>query len=385
MGVGVYHNTFNGSGGTFMLSGTLVRREDYDAYIEDLHRNDPEEEPLSYEAWCIQEGEDERENIDSVLRDVGSELGMDTRAARDRATFDTDFLLRFSSDPIEAGIRSWQHDYVVGVGAAAPKYSDAAPQNIVATPNAYAAYMLCADNYGVIASDYADRACAFSDDVMTYTRFRLMQSGFECRFRTSPYTTRAFAPPDDYEAELRVLRERIAQHIAWFNRGAAQALKDLGATPEGRVALIKEIMRIRKGDPNYGRHAGDLQLRVPLYDPNGRELLLFDPDEVQSNPRDAKPKEWLEASRLFPEYELPAAVDTLWPVPPNSDLWPLPANALTASWLAERQARDGGEEPDGDWNHTLMTVTWHDWREATGQELDLSITEESDEPENPRP
>lgn len=380
MGVGVYHNDFNGSGSTFLVSGTLATQEEYEAYVEDLRSNDPDEEPMSYEAWCTQEAENEWENLNSILLEVGRELGMDLCTDREDATFGDDFLLRFSEGPVEAGIRSWQHDHVIGAGAAAPKYADITAQDIVGNPEAYAADTLRVDTYGMIASAFAERACAFSEDVLTYIRLRLMQSGFDCRFRTSGYTSKAYTRPDDFEAELQPLRERVSQHIDWFGRGAEESLKALGSTPEGRVTLIQEIMRIRKDDPDYGRRPGDLQLRVPLYDPDDRHLLFYDPDELQDNAQDAEPLSWLETTQL------PASAEALWPAPPVSDLWPLPANALTASWLTERQARNGREEPDGDWKHTLMTVTWEDWKSATGQALDLTLTEEDrDEHDSPRP
>lgn len=381
MGRGVYSSDFQGTGGTFLVSGTLCTQEDYEAYLQDARQSseaivssleetgDPNDQPMSYDNWSQQEVDDQYENLTSTIQAVadafpGAITATTGSLRENRAGFDREFIMLLNAGPVQVGLRGWEHDYVVGAGADHSREYDS-PQDMVANPAVYAKDQL--DN-GYVASDYAERATALAEDLLTYVRIELQDNGFECRFPTSGWTTSSYSKADHPSAEKVELAKRINENLAYFN--SKHPLDDLIATSEGRIALTKQVLQILNDDDNYGA----VQVRVPLYFPEAENVAFFDAFEVTRDPN---------AMCLF-NAEIPAEVlatfmteATEWD---EYTLIHIPRNEHTEAWFAEQQALITKARP----SDSIVIVSAEEFQTATDVPVPQSL-EEVENVDKPRP
>lgn len=372
MGRGVYSSTFQDTGGTFLVSGTLCTQEDYEAYVADHKASaDPDDEPMSYDTWAQQEVDDQYENLASTIQDVANAFpGAVTATAGDlrgkRAGFDREFTMLLDAGPIQVGFMGWEHDIVVGAGADHSREYDS-PQDKIANPDAYAKDQLEA---GYVASDYAERAKALSDDLLTYTRLELQDNGFECRFRTSGWTTSAYSKADNPSAEKAELAGRIIANLAYFN--SQHPLDDLIATREGRVAFTKQVLDILNDDDNYGA----VQVRVPLYYPDQENVAYFDGFEISR---------YSDAQCMYNAEISPELLATFEPQEGEVDqytLYHIPRNEQTEAWFAEQQAHITKARP----SDNIVIVSAEEFFAATGVAIPNRLDEEElEDDQRPRP
>lgn len=383
MGRGVYSSDFQGTGGTFLVSGTLCTQEDYEAYLNDARQTveaivsalegtgDPDDLPMDYDNWSQQEVDDQYENLTSTIQAVADAFpGAMTAATgslrENRAGFDRDFIMLLNAGPVQVGLRGWEHDYVVGAGADHSREYDS-PQDMVANPTVYAKEQL--DN-GYVASDYAERATALAEDLLTYVRIELQDNGFECRFATSGWTTSAYSKADNPSSEKAELADRINANLAYFN--SPHPLDDLIATREGRVAFTKQVLDILNDDDNYGA----VQVRVPLYYPDQENVAYFDGFEISR---------YSDAQCMYNAEISPELLATFEPQEGEVDqytLYHIPRNEQTEAWFAEQQAHITKARP----SDNIVIVSADEFFAATGVAIPNRLEdEELDDAQRPRP
>ncbi|MTH95494.1 hypothetical protein [Roseibium sp. RKSG952] len=293
MGVGVYTNDFNGSGGTFMVSAALPSDDDYRSYVIDLGRDyadsfdawkesvaetpDPsesdyedylfelgEDDALSIEAWRQDQVDTEVENMEYLIAEACKKLSMSVNAGGrcSRADFDDEFVLVGDGRHVQVGWRNWEHDYVIGIGGTSKtKYWGG-------EPDAYAGEIM--EETGLAPSAYCNTYADLASKVSDYVRLSLMVDGFECRFRTSGYTTDLYeAPAEGFEAALSALETQIASLNDCLSTDFEDGLTE--ATDIERVEIAKEILSCD--------HNTVLRAAVPVYDPVQGKLNLYAPTE----------------------------------------------------------------------------------------------------------
>lgn len=383
MGRGVYSSDFQGTGGTFLVSGTLCTQEDYEAYLADARQTpeaivasveetgDPDDSPMSYDTWAQQEVDDQYENLASTIQDVASAfpgaISATTGGLREnRAGFDREFVMLLDAGPVQVGLRGWEHDYVVGAGADHSREYDS-PQDMIANPDAYAKDQL--DN-GYISSDYANRATALSEDLLAYVRLELQDNGFECRFPTSGWTTSVYSKSEHPSTDKAELARRINENLAYFN--SKHPLDDLIQSREGRVALTKQVLEILNDDDNYGA----VQVRVPLYYPDQENVAYFDGFEISR---------YSDAQCMYNAEISPELLATFEPQEGEVDqytLYHIPRNEQTEAWFAEQQAHITKARP----SDNIVIVSADEFFAATGVAIPNRLDEEElEDDQRPRP
>lgn len=237
MGVGVFSSTFEGRGSTVLVSGTLCTREDYDAYRENFQGEDGDEsEPMPYEHWARQECDDDLANLAGALQSLAESLG-GTKAflgrRAERADFDHDFARLGSDSHWEIGVRGWEHDHVVGVAVGGVLGA------AMANPEGEAGIQAVLE-FRATPAELSQRGDTLQDALAECVRFELMANGFDCRFKTSGYTSSAYTVPEDLPAAQAAAKAAVVAAVA-----AVQAMADrdlLGLDTPLRRELLKEAV-----------------------------------------------------------------------------------------------------------------------------------------------
>jgi len=372
MGVGVYESDFNGTGGTFLIDGPLGDKDDYDRYVRDRIADEkgcrpedvrleedghdgPVDDPgdhgvASYEDWSQEQYDDFNLELVEAVERAGRELGFGVNQRRgfraERAGFDSEFVGVASCGAVEVGWRSWQHDFVVGVGPVRQW------REWMASPDSYAEDVVEATGRSPakVAAAYADLAAK----VQEYVRLRLMADGFECRYRTSGYTTGRYEHPEGFDAEARAeaLKGEVAALAAYLEASPEQALAQ--ADREERVALARTL-RERNDGCHFGRDHNEIGTEIPVYAPGRDAILLFNP--YVANPRASLPV----PDALRPFLRGLDAADGLAAVPRTEE---------TEAWFAEQAARPGFRgEP-------RLLVSADEYAEAVGEECVVTVDAE---------
>lgn len=205
MGVGVYDSDFNGTGETFIVSPDFYNtQEDYEAYCNDFSE-DEGDEPLDFQDWATQNDEDFYENlkysIKSALDGIGSGFHMSEPRSRSRFGADSDFALAFQGRELDIGIRGWETDYVVGV---APTR-----EHVRSQMEAGEQYDGECENEFDCSLESLREQYTSAVDALTNTLIQtLLRDGYDCRFKTSGYTTSSYQKDEafDFEASARAVR-----------------------------------------------------------------------------------------------------------------------------------------------------------------------------------
>lgn len=217
MGVGVYYSTFQDRGGIFLIRGPLGKDEDYEVYRKECAADG--DDPMDRDDWAQQEYDDENEFLlDSVTTaGVGIEfLASPRRQFRsENADYDREFSKIVEDNFVAISWRPWQHDFVIGVG-----------------PTNRAAEILDMDDSDA-SEDIKNALAAFKTDYealveasLEAIRIDAMQNGFECRYRTSGYTTSAYSPVENVKERYTELGATIASLRDKLSTNLEKALGD---------------------------------------------------------------------------------------------------------------------------------------------------------------
>lgn len=205
MGVGVYDSDFNGTGETFIVSPDFYNtQEDYEAYCNDFSE-DEGDEPLNFEDWAQQNHDDFYENLRYSIKSALEHMGSAFHLAnpRDLESFGADrqFTLLFRGLELDVGIRGWETDYVIGV-APTRGYVRA----MISDGEDFAGE--CEREFECslesLRNGYASAVAALTNTLIQ----TLLRDGYDCRFKTSGYTTSSYQKDEvfDFEASARAVR-----------------------------------------------------------------------------------------------------------------------------------------------------------------------------------
>lgn len=178
MGVGVYTSDFGSAGTTFIVTGPLATDEEYASYVAAT------EDPLGQSDWATQEYDDFTDNMAEVISEALKQVGFfpaNHRRGYTRASFDDNFVSCSSNGLAEIGWRSWESDYVIAVAG------DGRWQSAMADPGGYVEEF--AAEQGLDPEKAKPVYLELVEALKEYVRLALQDNSFECRYRTSPYTT----------------------------------------------------------------------------------------------------------------------------------------------------------------------------------------------------
>lgn len=330
MGVGVYTSDFDGTGGCILVDGPLPSEADHAAYVKEMENDG--DEALDFDAWAQDEVDGSYDYLKESLVSAARKLGFDLAGRDDRAEFDREFVAIADGGPLEIGLRSWEHDYVVGVAAVPRRMPEMDGLDFV---------------YEKGRTEEAWRAIydKASEDLRTYLRISLQQDGHDVKVRTSGYTTSAAEKSADPEGDLERLRVSIVEAVKALELDPELALKD--ADRAGRVAIVSAC-EDAYGD-GFPGVKGEISPVVPVYDPEHDSITLFSPYEVGP-----------AAQMMVPE-SLRGTVDAF---EGDDALFPIPRNEATEGWFKSYRTRgmtlmvDAAEFAEG--ARRDCVVAWND-------------------------
>lgn len=279
MGVGVYSENWRGTGGTFLVSGTLVGKAEYDDYVEQAE--DPGD-VMSFEEWIENESQGEYEQlIEAINRlHIAFKVGplrpgyaLSSDAMKEASDSYGSWRVFAEVDPYAIGVRSWQHDYVVGV---APQSVDQGVE--VFADDGGATESECLDAYGAVLVQVREQSAALREALLELTRLAVQDAGFDCRFRTSGYTTGRYEPMDPEARKTRMaeLTLTISDLRGWFAVGASDRLKASAFHPQQRKLLLSALRQMEDAGDRVDRRG--VWPVVPCLEltscPDGKRILV---------------------------------------------------------------------------------------------------------------
>lgn len=286
MGVGVYSSNFEGTGDTFIVSGPLLEsQEDHDSFVEDL---------------------------EEALHDIGADLGLGivpTSPQCEWARFDRDraFVLLSEGKFVDIGYRSWETDYIVGVAGASGWH------RYMADPGGECEEIF--SNTGRTPEHCKAIYDQLAGAVCDYVRLRLMHDGFECRYKTSGYTSSAYQAPEDVSPQLSALKQTVIDCATALQTHPALVLNQADtATRKGLTSFIEEL----------GPHSA-AYIAVPFYDSKRDSILFINPLAEEAT-----------AGCMVPENIRPLVVGLC---SDNARFAPLPDAPELKTWFKERVER----------------------------------------------
>jgi len=267
MGVGVYSNTFNGRGDTFLVSGDLTS---YEEYVTAAKREGLADEDIDSElGFYNQRGEDDIEALKAALAITAKDLGLYPQD--DRNTWEEDFLV-YAADGnhMTLGHRGWEHDSVVGAWCPegyGDDYALDAGNAYEHSRDGWKSHKMLNDNYLKMA-----------ELTLEHARLAVQSLGLEARFRTSGYTTGKFAVLSEAEnaarrreilLEYNVLRTANERpyHLALFDQTAEQWVHVLQARHD---------------------QAEHYPIGIPAYHAASDSLVWLDPNHLEDGPLDTE-------------------------------------------------------------------------------------------------
>lgn len=311
MGVGTYRQDYQGTGRSINVDGPLPSDEDYAAYCKDMASQG--DEPMDREEWgrdvYDQANEDMLHVVDAVARDVGLHSMRKGRYDGGKVDFDRELTGIATGSVFEIGWRSWQHDYVIGIGPV----SDF--EEFVSNPDENAIWSIT--ERGRPADALKEEYDGVLEEFETLVRLSLMQGGLDTSVPTSGYTSRPDTAPADISERIEALTASVKAGIERLNR-PFKAIVGLG-TGEERVALARAILGYAGPDSGYLP-----KVLVATSVENGAGVNLWDPSDEDNG---------LMSSATVPK-EMAPYLSTL---PSIDELAPVPFNAETSTWYASVQ------------------------------------------------
>jgi hypothetical protein len=323
MGVGVYSNDFQGTGGTFIVSGPL--------------NDDQDENQLFYE--------DMLQVLYNAGRDLGIVRDLEGEEPKYRASFDTDFVGVMEAPKHGVGVRSWEHDFIVGVGAR----ERGEWQDMLANRDSYATQII--EMTGRSPEAFEKLCSELSDNLLTYMRLSLQEAGLECRFRTSGYTTQEYPLEKDGESMMVDLIPVIQEQIRLLDAPIHHGLRE--QSEEERAQTMKAIFDMPAGD--RWTIEKSLGVAVPLYLHKKPEIMWVDPIEAR----------YIGTSPLIWEGTDVDLAKIMADAPQEGGVSAIPRNEATEPWFQFRQALGSPANP----NMLMLITSADEYSDAVGEDL----------------
>lgn len=239
MGVGVYSNNFDETGGTFLVDGPDCTDDAYDAAMEDVDAD----ERVDLETWMDDQQSDHSSMIDDAVSEALRSVGIELGANSDR-DFENEFKVHTRDKGFVIGLRGWEHDTVVGV------WQDEEYGEYQGHVNGDVVEMALRD--GVLPSVMCQRRRQIADDLLELIRLEIQECGVDCRYKTSGWTSSQYPRLDEASLEARraELQAQIKAGLAWVSRPYEQAIREEGA--ENFKGIIKLVVA---EEPHWYRDA----------------------------------------------------------------------------------------------------------------------------------
>lgn len=326
MGVGVYSDDFNKTGGTFLVDGLLEGdQDDYD----------------DFNLRMI-------EVVEQAGRDLDLGVARRKHFDADRASFDSEFVSILEGRYHEVGWRAWEHDFVIGVGAM--QRNDW--QDKLRDPEAFTQDVIV--DTGRSPQALARLAESFSDNLLTYVRLNLQSEGFECRYRTSGYTTSAYETPANIDAELAKLRDVLIAQDKELHKDPIEAFK--AQDKQERVETI-EAYTESLNDQEREWLARSMYVNVPIYNHLENHVMWYNPAT----------QEFTGSSAAFEEASGVDLRAIMADEPQEAGLSAIPRDERTEAWFQYRAERGSPVR------HDLMILVASADEYAAGSKMDFEI------------
>lgn len=304
MGVGVYESDFQGLGHTFGVSGPLLVEADYEQFMKESGAG----QAISFETWSQDQYDEANEELVAAVERACRELGFSIenrqgfRAAR--ADFDSDFVAIADDGVVAVGWRSWESDFVIGIGPT--RYAD----EKLGYDAEYAVREL-GRNPETFRAEYESQASAVEE----FTRLSLLKLGLDCRYKTSGYTSAAYELPANVDARLAELKADIVAGTTKLTAGPSNALAQIDASErqkivktavDERMVVVFPVAEIRGDQRRLHLHAvsddypDGFAVVASMEAP--KELYGYFRDQgdgLTAIPRDARTESWFAAYQAY--------------------------------------------------------------------------------------
>lgn len=210
MGVGVFSDDFDGTGGTFIVNMPYTSEEEF----RSLQESGEVDAETDFETFSKAEYDDENLMLIEAIERVGGDLGLDVCKRKNEWHFhpeyatsknlDDDFFTVINDSLVAIGWRSWETDLIVGIGAPKSEYGRITEKD----------YEDSVKEFGVPPEKVAKIYNEMKDALFKFTLNRLLSEGFECSFRTSGYTSSRYkmeeCDMDDLAATVKQLHAQLS-------------------------------------------------------------------------------------------------------------------------------------------------------------------------------
>jgi hypothetical protein len=324
MGYGTYSNDFDGRGSTFIVTGCLDEDQDaLDAHEEDLH-----------------------DFIAAAADAVGFSVEKLHGGRWPRAPFDPEFVAVAHNGVVVVGWRTWVSDQVVAVG----------PTNRISERLDLDAERLVYEA-GRAEKAYANDYSNLVDMADEYFRLCLQSEGLECRYKTSGYTSAKYKAPENLDARIEELREKILAATENFSLSRGDALLKLGA--DERAEVVRTGREARGYSYGGGKVRYDTLVVVPFVDKRAGCIRGFAPQMLEDAP---------ETDGLVFEMVIPDDLRDFMMALPGDEASAIPRVPETEAFFRERQAKD---------DISVVVSAW-EFAGATGEEVAVDLPDVGD-------
>ena len=344
MGYGTYREDYGGLGRSINVRSPSTTDERYEAYVADCRDNG--HEPSDRAEYDKDEYDSANEGILSIVESVAEDVGLTSvlegRFGRRRADFDKDITAVAMGGVVDVGWRSWVSDFVVAIGPNFEFGNEAVPADAGGKARAFDPEWVTAFK-GREPDDFATDYKTMLDGFERLLRLSLMQGGHETATPTSSYTSSTDERPDDIDAQVGALEEKVREQVLALSRDFGAAL---AATPaEGRVEVAKAIEAMGREFRNDA-----VLLVVPTYEAALGQVVLWTPGEVGSGQGPV-------AAMVKPPTDMVAYLTAL---PEVDGMVPVPLGDGTATLYATLQNAMDGE--------AFVVLSAEQFCEATSQD-----------------
>lgn len=318
MGYGVYSDDFNQTGGVILVDGPLNTDEDYKEYVNrmleenrsihivealdgdwDFHIDDNRDAKFERDAAGAYSSREEaieracdsidvhfydresfsrnqynefNEDLLEVVRGIGVDIGFDAselRGFRSRnAGFDKDFSELLSKDMVSVGWRSWQHDFVIGVGANKETWQDLLDPEF---DNSLQLLLQTGRSPARFKDQYAEGVTKLHELI----NLTLLCHGIQTSYRTSGYSSCEHVKPDNIGEKIEALTGEVKHIFENLKPGVDVSLVEMRS--DERTEIVDMLTSLPLDDVQDAKES--VLLKVPVYNHSFNTVNWFDPIE----------------------------------------------------------------------------------------------------------
>lgn len=228
MGVGVYSDNFEETGGTFLVDDILDYTQGYEDYLSQLTES---EEPVSLDTYTEDELQQQWKDLEGIIQHVFGLLGAKNNDAFTRyETLKDNYRVHAREWGFEAGTTSAGTSQIVGVWQINQDWFGS-------TWDSYKFEI--ASEQMIEPQRFLMARSRMSQTLQDLIRLHIMEMGRTCSYKTSGWTTAQYKAPESYEAEYARLIAQFKQDLEFTTRHPARALREEGL--ENYKAVLRTL------------------------------------------------------------------------------------------------------------------------------------------------